>query len=110
MLTGCWLALWNPTRCPIPRVQERQGAATDAWLDPAKWAAHFADGLVAKVTEAATRHPKFTGRYIGTAMNHRCELRVEQKRVCTTFLARHPKRRPHQRPMGKKKEKKSDVY
>lgn len=55
-------------------LEERQGAAPDAWLDPAKWAAHFADALVAKVTKAATLHPPFTGRFVGTAMNHRAAM------------------------------------
>ena len=55
-------------------LEERSGAAPEAWLDTEKWATYFADPLVAKVTEAAAVHPKFTGCFVGTAMNHRAAM------------------------------------
>ena len=53
-------------------LEERQGAAPDAWLDPVKWD-RFADELVAKVQKAAAagEHERFNGNFVGTAMNHR---------------------------------------
>jgi hypothetical protein len=52
-------------------LEERQGAAPDAWLDPVKWD-RFADDLVAKVKKGAADHNElFTGCFVGTAMNHR---------------------------------------
>ena len=55
-------------------LEERSGAAPDAWLDSEKWATYFADPLVAKVTEAAAVHQKFNGCFVGTAMNHRAAM------------------------------------
>ena len=57
-------------------LEERQGAAPDAWLDPPKWA-RFAGELLAKVQAAAAEHEKFKGCFVGTAMNHRAARYAE---------------------------------
>jgi hypothetical protein len=51
-------------------LEERQGADPDAWLDPTKWG-RFEDTMVSAVVKEAALRPKFSGRYVGTAMNHR---------------------------------------
>jgi hypothetical protein len=51
-------------------LEERQGAAPDAWLDPVKWD-RFANELSAKVQKTAAEHDQFDGCFVGTAMNHR---------------------------------------
>jgi hypothetical protein len=58
-------------------LEERQGASSDAWLDPAKWA-RFADGLRAKIEKEAAQQPApFDGCFVGTAMNHRAAMFTE---------------------------------
>ena len=59
-----------------PSMEERQGAPADAWLDDAIWN-HFADGLRATIAQEATRHARFDGCFVGTAMNHRAALFTE---------------------------------
>jgi hypothetical protein len=57
-------------------LEERQGAAPDAWLDPAKWD-RFAEELLAKVKASAAEHELFDGCFVGTAMNHRAARYTE---------------------------------
>ncbi|CAE8614851.1 unnamed protein product [Polarella glacialis] len=57
-------------------LEERQGAAPDAWLDPSKWD-RFAQDLLAKVKGAAAEHELFDGCFVGTAMNHRAARYTE---------------------------------
>lgn len=57
-------------------LEERQGAAPDAWLDPIKWD-RFANALETKVNAEAAEHGQFDGCFVGTAMNHRAALYTE---------------------------------
>jgi hypothetical protein len=50
-------------------LEERQGAAPDAWLDEEKWH-RWADELLAKV-QMVDQPELFNGCFVGTAMNHR---------------------------------------
>lgn len=59
-----------------PSMEERQGAPADAWLDDAIWGG-FTDGLRATIAQEATRHDRFDGCFVGTAMNHRAALFTE---------------------------------
>jgi hypothetical protein len=51
-------------------LEERQGAAPDAWLDDAKWG-RFEGELRAKVENEAARRDRFDGCFVATTMNHR---------------------------------------
>lgn len=53
-----------------PEMEERQGAPPDAWLDDAIWG-RWAERLAATIQQEATRHERFDGNFVGTAMNHR---------------------------------------
>ena len=67
-------------------LEERQGAAPDAWLDPVKWD-RFANELVAKVQKTAAGHEQFEGCFVGTAMNHRAAKYTEIAEMPITAAA-----------------------
>jgi len=54
-------------------LEERDGAAADAWQDPVKWG-RFTQSLTDKVAAEAARLAPFEGCYVGTSMNHRAAL------------------------------------
>lgn len=54
-------------------LEERDGAAADAWQDPVKWG-RFTQSLTDKVAAEAARQEPFEGCYVGTSMNHRAAL------------------------------------
>jgi len=66
-----------------PEMEERQGASPDAWLDDDIWG-RWAERLAATVQQEATRHERFDGCYVGTAMNHRAAMFCEIAEVPLT--------------------------
>lgn len=69
-----------------PSMEERQGAPADAWLDDAIWGG-FTDGLRETISQEATRHGRFDGCFVSTAMNHRAALFTEISETPITAAA-----------------------